>query len=288
MRFLLLVLLGSACVDVDPIDTEVAPKGKTTCSTCDDNGLPPDAWRVAPMELSPTALGPAPRVGFNLMLPLCEPGTLIGVPGGRACDLATAWSGWGATPGHPSRAVLVRYMIRVGARKGDRVIERSTSITTDGAFGLAPTVLTVPWDDRVQSIVTAGMAANVDMFANAIGICLKTRTTPDCPLTYEFMELAFAGNLFAGRLEVAVGGYAAEVPADSRRVCQGPGIPCNSYSATAPYHAATCDYAGPLHARHPLSCAAPRGGPRFTEAVQVFLETDPAVAGATPSFLPIL
>lgn len=292
---LLLSILAAACVD-DPIEIEptTAPAALIHCSTCDDNGLSAAAWEVAPIVLAPASLGPAGlRVGTSI-LPLCKPGTVTIVGGGTRCALDPLWNAWANLDAR--NAALVAYMAHVGGKHGDVVVANPGPgwyVDLVGEFGLAPSALTVPWDVRTQSLLTAGMATTVDKFANGVGICMKTAGTPDCPASYSHQELAAVGNLFEGRREVVIGGFDTETPALSKRVCPGrdPGgtpLPCNTYSFTRAYHAGTCSYTGAAGQRYPASCVDPVGGPAFTFAVQIFTEYDPAIFGAPAPTLPVL
>lgn len=287
-RTLTLAALASvaACVDA-PDDPSLGTAGAGLgsgggrCSTCDDNGLPPASWAQAPLQLGPSTTGPAGLLlPSGAMRPLCAPGTArTTASGGTACMLALDWQTWVA--GDPVRDDLLRYIVRVGAGKGDLVTNPSTGLTTAGAFGLARTALTTSWSEQVQSIITAGMAVNVDYLSSAVEICIKTEATPDCPAAYVYQELAAAGNLFGGRLEVVIGGHAADAPEQSRRVCPATGD-CNHYSGHTLYSLGTCSYAGPMAQRYPTSCVDPTGGSAFDYPVQVFTSWDPAIFGSAP------
>ncbi|MFN0253107.1 MAG: hypothetical protein ACKV2T_39910 [Kofleriaceae bacterium] len=270
----IVVLVLGACA-APPIEPTVTFEARR-CATCGDNGLVPDAWRMAPAAFG--TLGSAGlRVGPHIK-PICNLTTVTTTPTGTSCELDAQWSAWaGLDYLHEE---LVRYMVKVGASNGALVTDPGAGLAFVGGFGLAPTILTTPWDVPAQSIVTAGMAVNVDYYANAVEICIKTASTPDCPAAYSFQEIAASGNLFAGEREVVVGGYAALRPEDSRRVCPGFGG-CNTYSGVEPYYAASCIYGGPSWQRYPLSCND--GSHVRSFPVQVFLETDPAVFGATSS-----
>jgi hypothetical protein len=276
-----IALLGMGCVAEledapDPEITNVAIR----CPTCDDNGLPPPAWEVAAAELHPSRLAPAGLLIAGRVTPLCEPGTKSTSAGLTTCNLARVWSDW-ANAAPLYRPVLVTYMVKVGAPHGVEVKDLATGITMPGAFGLAPTVLDLSWDYRTQSLITGGMGSLVDQVANGVHLCLKTEFTPDCPaFAYPFHELAVVGNHFAGQLELVVGGYDAEYPEDSKRVCMGAGVPCNTYASKMNYHAAYCSYIGAWNQRHPSACTVP-GRPPFDYAVQVFLEKNPSSFGST-------
>ena len=276
----------AACVDTpDEPALGAADPAATKCPTCDDNGLPPGSWQQAPLQLAPTALGPA---GLTLpggaIRPLCAPGTPLATS--TSCALAPEWIAWVGTD--PVRSDLLRYIIRVAAGKGDLVSNPRTGSVTAGAFGLARSALTLPWNDRVQSIITGGMAVNVDYYANAVEICIKTEFTADCPAAYAYQELAAAGNLFAGRAEVIIGGHAANAPDESQRVCPSGLAACNHYSARTLYSGATCGYAGATAQRYPTTCTDPAGGPAFDYPVQVFTTWNPATMGAAPYGGPML
>ncbi|MBK7074958.1 MAG: hypothetical protein IPH44_21925 [Myxococcales bacterium] len=289
-RVLSLAALASlaACVDtVDEPSLGSADQAATKCLTCDDNGLPPGSWQQAPLQLGPTVLGPAGiALPSGTIRALCQPGTATTTATGTSCALAVEWSTWAGVD--PVRSDLLRYIIRVGAGKGDLVSNPATGTATAGAFGLARTALTTPWNERVQSIITAGMTVNVDFYSYAVEICIKTEFTPDCPAAYSYQELAAAGNLFANRREVVIGGHAANAPDESQRVCPGGLTICNHYSARTLYSAATCGYAGATAQRYPTTCTDPAGGPAFDYPVQVFTTWNPAVMGAAPYGGPML
>ena len=272
LAVILFVTTSVGCVD-QPAEPAISFSARG-CATCDNNGLTPDAWRIAPAELG--ALGPAHLLVGSSPKPICDLATVTTSPTGTTCDLDADWSAWaGRDYLHEE---LVRYMVKVGAPSGALVVDPGASLAFVGGYGLAPSILTTPWDVRTQSLVTAGMAVNVDYYANAVGICIKAAGLPDCPTAYSYQEVGVSGNLFAGEREVVVGGYAALVPEDSRRVCPGFGG-CNTYSAVAPYYAATCTYGGPAAQRYPLSCT---DGPSIRPyPVQVFMDTDPSVFGST-------
>jgi hypothetical protein len=278
-------LLVGCAVD-DPELSEISSAAR--CSMCDKNGLPPDHWIAAPAELAPAAFGAAGlRVGPGVR-PFCRPGSIVPAPlGGRRCDLDPQWANWigaGTSPAvRERRDALLRYMIKVAARQVDSVVF-SPWATVPGGFGLAPSALDIVWDFQTQSLITAGMAVAVDADANTVDICMKTRFTPDCPPSFAYSELAGVGNLFAGHLEMVVGGYDAERPEDSRRVCPpwGPTYTtCNTYSMTAAYHDMRCVYAGPWTQRFPDNCTPPGATVPMMFAVQVFTEFDPALPGSS-------
>ena len=272
MRGCLALAVLSACA-VDATDeVTIEPIAAARCSTCDTNGLPPGSWTHAPVAFAPSAMAAAGLRHGTTIDPLCAPGTLVA----GTCDLSAAWSAWAAAD--PRQHDLVRYIVKTGAPHGTIVLDPPSSSAFEGGYGLAPEVLTMSWGTRAQSLVTAAMAVNADFYANAVAICIKTPFTPDCPATYSYQEIASVGNLFAGQLEVVIGGYAALRPEDSRRVCPGFGG-CTTYSAVQPYYAATCTYAGPMGARYPTSCLDATGVARMYP-VQVFMETDPSLFGA--------
>lgn len=282
------VISLAACVDtLDEPALGAADQAATKCTTCDDNGLPPGSWQQAPVQLGSSVLGPAGiALPSGAIRALCQPGTATTTATGTSCALAIEWSTWAGVD--PVRSDLLRYIIRVGAGKGDVVFNPATGTSTAGAFGLARAALTTPWNERVQSIITAGMTVNVDFYSYAVEICIKTEFTPDCPAAYSYQELAAAGNLFANRPEVVIGGHAANAPDESQRVCPGGLRVCNHYSARTLYSGATCGYAGTTAQRYPTSCADPAGGPAFDYPVQVFTTWDPAVMGAAPYGGPML
>ena len=271
MRSVLLALLVGCAVEAPVIETIEAKK----CTTCDDNGLPPASWSRAPAELSPSALATSGLFAGGTVRAICEAGTSpTGSP--STCDLDSLWSAWAGADTY--RHDLVRYMIKTGAPYGTVVLDAPSSAAFEGSYGLAPEILTTAWGTRAQSLVTAAMAVNVDYYANKVEICLKTPSTPDCPATYSFQEIAATGNLFANQLDVVVGGYAALRPEDSRRVCPGFGG-CSVYGGgVRPYYAATCTYGGPMAQRYPMRCVD--AGVVRPYAVQVFMETDPSRFGA--------
>jgi hypothetical protein len=293
--------LAAGCTDLDVGDgdpalgTEVAALGGTKCSTCDDNGLNPDALVAASTLLAPPSLVSAGlKFADGRIRPLCDPATVTIVAGGTHCRLDAPWEAWFNTDAF--RGSLVTYMVHVAGKHGDLVTAIATGgypIDLTGEFSLSPSALTLPWDVRTQSLVTAGLALAADKYANAVGICMKTELTPDCPPSYRYMELVAAGNLFEGRLEVVGGGYDTETPEMSSRVCQGRDPmgtpqPCNTYPYTVAYHAASCTYAGPWSARYPTSCDDPAGGADFDFPVQIFTEWNPLVFGGAPGYAPKL
>lgn len=270
---------GCAVDDPEAELTEVAHG----CSTCETNGLPPAALAAARFELAP---GPMTAAGLRMgpqMRALCGAAPVAGT-----CTLASDWMTWATTAATPAmretRFALIKYMIKVGAPKGIAVIIPTSPSpwAALGGFGLAPSVVSSWWGSQAQALVTAGMAALADFNANGVEVCLKTALTPDCPASYSWHEIAVIGNWFEGRPELGVGGYEAELPDDSLRVCPGYGTGCTTFAAKAPYHAARCVYVGPASQRHPISCTATPGGPAFGDAVQVFLPNDPKVPGAVP------
>jgi hypothetical protein len=293
---LLFSTLVAACVE-DPIDGEppTTPAALMHCSTCDDNGLPQESWRIAPTVLSPASLGPAGlRLGTSIV-PLCKPGTVTVVGGATHCDLDPAWNTWANLDYR--NAALVAYMVHVGGKHGDVVVANPGAgwyVDLAGEFSLAPSALTAPWDIRTQSLITAGMAVAVDMVANGVHICMKTAGTPDCPIAgYPFQEISSVGNVFEGRREVVIGGYDAETPELSKRVCPtgdpaGPLLPCNTYSNVRAYHSGACTYVGLAGQRFPSSCLDPAGGPPFIYAVQVFTEAKPTLVGSPAPISPML
>lgn len=264
--------------DPGPVDTDVAYSIK--CATCDDNGLPRPAWdlraRLYPAALTAVGL----RFADGTIRPLCAPPT-TGVPGAITCTLDSAWAAWAATD--PANGTLAREIIRVAAGHGDTVSSSLVGVGSTGAFGLAPTALTVPWDERVQSLITAGLTLIVDPDANTKSLCMKTEFTPDCPPSYNRQELLAAGNLFAGRDAMVVGGSAVDSPDRAVRVCPpGFGIGCTSYGSTTAYGAHACNYTGAPDRRYPTSCTDPAGGAAFDFPVQAFVDFDPRIPGTLP------
>lgn len=280
-----IALFGVGCV----AELEDAPEVEVTnvaarCPSCNPNGLPPDAWKIAAVELSPSKLGPRGLYTAGRVTPLCEPGTKSTATGFPVCNLAKRWADWAdavPSPERDYRMYLTMYMVKVGARHGAQVKNVKTGVTFSGGFGIAPQVLDSAWDYQTQSLITAGMAVTVDQVANGIEMCMKTKFTPDCPQGYAWHEIAAVGNHFAGQPELVVGGYDAHRPEDSTRVCMGSGVACNTYSATAHYHDALCTYQGPSAQRHPTFCTPAGGGPSFDYAVQVFLPFDPSTLFGT-------
>lgn len=271
------------CVGVGEENLETITSEVTRCTTCDDNGLLPDAWENGRAWLAPPVTGPAGLyLPGGVVKPLCAPATSTIVAGGTHCELDPAWASWwrtGTLLEREYRVALVTYMVKVGGKKGDIVLDSAASRAMQGGFSLAPSILLVPWDVRAQSLVTAGMAVAVDLGANGVELCMKTEFTPDCPARYAYHEIAAVGNAFGGQPEIVIGGYDAVRPQDSTRVCTGYG-PCNTYSSISNYAAAICTYTGAPTQRHPFACSPP-GGPVFDYPVQVFTPFDPSIFGAS-------
>lgn len=171
------------------------------CVGCGNNGMDAAQFDALPLdlnrpELESVGLWPGNADG---PLSLCDPATVSG----DRCEARPEWRTW--IDGALRRQGTFIFLVRVAARPGFTVV--AGDLESEGAFGLARSVLTGSWGAKEQEIISGGLSAVFNHAAvSEFEVCLKTPELNSCSSAHQFVESIFYGNVLTGVPRSAPGG----------------------------------------------------------------------------------